>query len=355
MEKNNANISINYLQSRTHQKFDKRQHSLQQISIKFGDSLPNFLMSSSTNNLPHRNPPPQKQPILPPSARGARSTLSTSQHSSSDHIGTQLRSSRTVQGVTVAQSDGRPLIKCADDDEQVLDSSGSTSWAQHFCRQHGNEFFSLVPYDYMSDRFNLTNLSESFDYFQPAWRVITSVRPATRYTSSSTNSTIAVYPESSAAARIGARHALPAEILERSAVKLYGLIHARYVMSNEGCLDVLRKFRRKDYGTCPRFLCEHAPVLPVGITDRLNVETVKIYCASCDDVYEPRAARHRMHDGAYFGTGLPHMLYMTHPTLRPARSQKTYKSTLYGFRLANLEQIPTATNDLTAPSANTNL
>lgn len=37
------------------------------------------------------------------------------------------------------------------------------------------------------------------------------------------------------------------------------------------------------------------------------------------DVYTPKLSRHHHTDGAYFGTGFPHMLFMVHPEYRSKR------------------------------------
>merc|ERR1712088_1136262 len=54
------------------------------------------------------------------------------------------------------------------------------------------------------------------------------------------------------------------------------------------------------------------------------------------DVYTPKSSRHHHTDGAYFGTGFPHMLFMVHPEYRPKRPANQFVPRLYGFKIHHL-------------------
>ena len=85
-------------------------------------------------------------------------------------------------------------------------------------------------------------------------------------------------------------------------------------------LDQLEKYKRADFGRCPRVLCSLQPLLPVGLTDVPYEKSVKLYCGRCEDLYSPKSSRHGAIDGAYFGTTFPHLLFLVYPTLIPPKS-----------------------------------
>lgn len=81
----------------------------------------------------------------------------------------------------------------------------------------------------------------------------------------------------------------------------------------------LEKYKRADFGRCPRVLCASQPLLPVGLTDIPYEKSVKLYCGRCEDLYSPKSSRHGSIDGAYFGTTFPHLLFLVYPTLLPSK------------------------------------
>merc|ERR1712216_871472 len=153
----------------------------------------------------------------------------------------------------------------ADEEEQ--------SWISWFCSLKGNEFFCEVDEEYIQDDFNLSGLSSMVPYYDYALDLILDV--------------------------------------ESAAEMLYGLIHARYILTSRGMVAMLEKYKQCHFGRCPRVYCNNHPCLPVGASDVFRTATVKIFCPKCDDIYFPRSKYQGNIDGAYFGTTFPHLFLMT--------------------------------------------
>jgi casein kinase II subunit beta len=117
-----------------------------------------------------------------------------------------------------------------DDDEEEDDDDEDASWVGWFCALRGNEFFAEVDVDYLEDDFNLAGLAQQVPYYDYALDMLLD-------------------------------HPLPSDLvlteqqseaLENAAERLYGLAHARFVVTARGLQAVMDKYRRCEFGRCPR-------------------------------------------------------------------------------------------------------
>ena len=71
----------------------------------------------------------------------------------------------------------------------------------------------------------------------------------------------------------------------------------------------------------------------MGQSDIPNQRAVKLYCARCEDVYNPKSNRHQAIDGAYFGTSFHNILFQVYPALIPSKTVDRYVPRVYGFKV----------------------
>ena len=71
----------------------------------------------------------------------------------------------------------------------------------------------------------------------------------------------------------------------------------------------------------------------MGQSDVPNTSPVKLYCARCEDLYNPKSSRHAVIDGAYFGTSFHNILFQVYPAMLPPKSQRRYEPRVFGFKV----------------------
>jgi len=164
-----------------------------------------------------------------------------------------------AEGDSDSSEDSASGNSSADEDEQ--------SWISWFCSLKGNEFFCEVDEEYVQDDFNLSGLSSMVPYYDYALDLILDVE--------SPNDDMLTEQQH--------------ELVESAAEMLYGLIHARYILTSRGMVAMLEKYKQCHFGRCPKVFCNNHPCLPVGTSDVFRTATVKIFCPKCCDIYFPRS------------------------------------------------------------------
>ena len=177
-----------------------------------------------------------------------------------------------------------------------------------FISSRGNEYFCEIDEEYLTDRFNLTGLNTEVHYYQHALDLITDVFD------------------------LDCEDDMR-ETIEKNARHLYGLVHARYIVTTRGLAKMVEKYKKSDFGRCPRVLCEGQSLLPMSLTDNPGVKSVKLFCSRCEDIYNPKSSRHAAIDGAYFGTSFHNILFQVYPALVPQKSRRRYEPRVFGFRV----------------------
>jgi len=190
-------------------------------------------------------------------------------------------------------------------------------WIQWFCGLKGHEMFCEVEKSYIEDGFNLYGLRMYASNFSDCIDLILD--------------------------RIGPDDSDDSH-LTQNACTLYGLIHARYIITAHGLDSMYNKYAVKDFGICPLIQCNGQPTLPVGLSDEVGVDTVKIFCPKCKCVYHPPSRSKSNNagtlnsfvDGASFGTTFPHLFLMTFSNLIPdgIPPESAYVPRIFGFRVS---------------------
>jgi len=218
------------------------------------------------------------------------------------------------------------------DDEALQSSSeeGSSldepSWVSWFCMLRNHEFFCEVDPAFVQDRFNLYGLKEIVGpLYAEAMTMILGYAPTERQLADPSQ-------------RIH-------KVLETARI-LYGLIHARYILTAQGLSDMKVKYKSHEFGPCPRTLCNKQTVLPVGLSDTVSNggdNPMKLFCPRCQQLYDHTVPGGNYIDGSFFGTTFPHLFIQSYSELRAQPSSMTYIPRVFGFKIRKTSQIQTET------------
>lgn len=176
-------------------------------------------------------------------------------------------------------------------DSSSSDYSEEESAIEWLLSQKGNQLLVRVDEDYIEDAFNLYGLSKVIPDFRDTLRLLLT-----------TAEDVEICLEDD--------YHGPCY---QSLIDLYGLIHARYILTTQGMNKMRRKLQNGIYGHPPDFP-QHR-VLPVGLSDLLGSGPPLGYDVERGDMMVMPGWGDRL-DGAYFGTSASHLLLMLNPSLQ---------------------------------------
>jgi hypothetical protein len=72
------------------------------------------------------------------------------------------------------------------------------------------------------------------------------------------------------------------------------------IYRQEGADLQVEKYDQGHFGACPRVFCHATHVLPCGRADIPGLDTIKLYCPNCGDIYSPPSSKYASVDGESF-------------------------------------------------------
>ena len=78
----------------------------------------------------------------------------------------------------------------------------------------------------------------------------------------------------------------------------FHLVHHRGRNDELKCSQA-EKYEAGVFGSCPRVYCMGCNVVPCGRSDLPGLETVKLFCPNCNDIYVPASSRFQGVDGVF--------------------------------------------------------
>uniref|UniRef100_A0A0G4HXQ7 Casein kinase II subunit beta n=1 Tax=Chromera velia CCMP2878 TaxID=1169474 RepID=A0A0G4HXQ7_9ALVE len=202
------------------------------------------------------------------------------------------------------------------DSDEDEDASIGPGWIQWFCSLEGHEFFCEVDEEFLRDNFNLHGLRGRIRLYDQALDMVLKSEPP-----DDDEQTDPTFME-----------------IYRDAADLYGLAHARFIITPRGLQAMREKFLRGQFGHCPRALCDRQTCLPVGLAEDLRTARVKLYCPKCQEVYLPKGSKGDV-DGAFFGPSFPHLFLQAFSSLVPLDIPTPFVPRVFGFRINGKKSI----------------
>jgi casein kinase II subunit beta len=192
----------------------------------------------------------------------------------------------------------------------------SQSWVSWFLQTPRGSIFVQIDAGYLSANYNLYGLRQKIPNFKYSLDLVRGAYLA--------------------------RESRPLEWpsdIDDYGVCLYGLLHARYLLTAAGQERMRQKYAGGEYPRCPRMLCRGRVCLPYGQSDDMAASGVQLFCPNCQDVYASPDPKFASMDGAFFGPNWVHFFIGKYPELVPREPPEKYVPRIFGFRIARREAV----------------
>ena len=190
-------------------------------------------------------------------------------------------------------------------------------WIPWFLMQPRGKYFVHIDENYLSKIFNYYGIRQKVNMFSAALELIIKSYVQPKHADMSLKS--------------------QAIVIEQQAETLYGLLHSRYIITDEGMKKMKEKYMNKEFPTCPRKLCQNVTCLPYGISNELNEYSVKLFCPCCREIYNIQDPEMNKVDGAFFGPSWVHPFMAKYPELFKDLNKNIYTPTIYGFKISTIQ------------------
>jgi casein kinase II subunit beta len=188
-------------------------------------------------------------------------------------------------------------------------SNSSTRWIAQFCHLPQNLWYVAIDSDWVFDWFNQHGFNSLFQNFEEAIDLIVD-KQGTDWEA---------YTQDQVA------------VIHSQALRIYGLMHARWICQPRGMASMKEKYDQGVFGKCPRFACNGTNLLPMGTTLIPRRHSAKLFCPQCCDIYRPPPECSL--DGAHFGPAFPHMFLFEYVQLDKSAVFRPFEEQAFGFRV----------------------
>lgn len=186
----------------------------------------------------------------------------------------------------------------------MQDTLNSHSWVSWFlnCTEEG-KYFVEVDSEYIHDQFNLFGCQKKIHQFKA---VLDHIK-GDYQRSSDPN-------------------------IDDWGIRLYGLIHARFLMTKQGLEEIHKKYINNEYDKCPNVHCREK-CLPIGLSEQIGESCLYMYCPNCGDLYHSENPICTKIDGSAFGSSYIIQFFHQYPDVQPKNYPPSPNLRLFGFKI----------------------